>query len=96
MRAFSERRVHRPDHRVGAVVGAHAVVTRDVPAYAVVAGNPAKVIKYRFDSDTMAALLDAAWWDLPREDIVPLIPLLQSGATGALVDAVKALKDRPR
>ena len=43
----------------GAVVAARAVVTKDVPPYAIVGGNPAKVIRYRFDEETIAALLDA-------------------------------------
>lgn len=47
----------------GAVVGCRAVVTRDVPAYAIVAGNPATVVRMRFDPDQVRRLLDIAWWD---------------------------------
>lgn len=47
----------------GAVLGASAVVTKDVPPFAIVAGNPAKVIKYRFDEKTIEALLKIRWWD---------------------------------
>lgn len=47
----------------GAIVGARAVVGSDVPPYAVVAGNPARVIRMRFDADTVAALLEMSWWD---------------------------------
>lgn len=50
----------------GAVVGAGAVVAEDVPAFAVVAGNPARFIRYRFPEDVRAALLRLAWWNWPR------------------------------
>jgi hypothetical protein len=46
-----------------------AVVASDVPAYSVVAGNPAKVIKYRFDPETIKALLDIEWWHWSAEKI---------------------------
>lgn len=47
----------------GAVIGAESLVTKDVPAYAVVAGCPAKVIRYRFDEEKRERLLKSKWWE---------------------------------
>lgn len=49
----------------GAVVAANSVVTKDVPPYAIVAGIPARIIKYRFDQEVIDALLKLSWWDYP-------------------------------
>ncbi len=60
----------------GAVIGARAVVTKDVPPYAIVAGNPAKLIRMRFDEATVAALLEVGWWDWNDAEIERSLPLL--------------------
>lgn len=53
----------------GAIIAAGAVVVKDVPAYSIVAGNPAKVVKMRFDEKTIARLQNIAWWDWDIEKI---------------------------
>ncbi len=53
----------------GAVVGSRSVVTKDVPPYAVVAGVPAKIIKYRFNENVITRLLEIKWWDFDDDEI---------------------------
>lgn len=60
----------------GAVIGARAVVTKDIPPYAIAAGNPAIVVKKRFNDKTIQSLLDIQWWNWSEEDIKQAMPLL--------------------
>ena len=60
----------------GAVVGAGAVVTRDVAPYAIVAGNPARVVRHRFDEAVIARLLASDWWSLDEPALRRLGPYM--------------------
>jgi len=62
----------------GAVVAARAVVVKDVEPYAVVGGNPGKVIRYRFEEPVREALLRIAWWDWPRKKVAAHKDLIHS------------------
>ncbi len=63
----------------GAIIGANAVVARDVDPYSIVAGNPARLIRKRFDDEMIELLEKFAWWDKSIEEINELIPILTSG-----------------
>lgn len=60
----------------GAIIGAGAVVSRDVPPYAIVAGNPAQIIRHRFAQPTVEFLLNLQWWNWPLEKILLNLDLL--------------------
>lgn len=75
----------------GAIVGTRAVVSRDVPAYAIVVGNPARVVRKRFDDATIAALLEIAWWDWPADVIATHAGIIAGGDVGALVGVAASI-----
>lgn len=80
---------------IGAVVGAGAVVTRDVPDYAVVIGAPARVIRHRFPEALRARLLASRWWELSLDDLRPWRAALarpaEDAATLRALDEIAAL-----
>jgi virginiamycin A acetyltransferase len=73
----------------GAIIAAKSVVTKDVPDYAIVGGNPAKVIRMRYDDSTIERLLQIAWWNWPATKITKHIKLINS----TNIDALEAVAD---
>lgn len=70
----------------GAIIGMNSVVSRDVPPYTIVAGNPVREIRKRFDEEMIDILLKLKWWNKPVAEIQTLIPLLSNSD----LDYVKA------
>lgn len=61
----------------GAVVGMGSIVTKDVPPYTIVAGNPAKIIRVRFAPEISEAMLRLRWWNLPDDELTAIAPLFR-------------------
>ena len=82
----------------GAVIGAGSIVTKNVPDYAVVGGNPAKIIKYRFNDNIIERLLKIKWWNLPLEELSkvdfnwPIVKILETFEESKSIDFKTPLK----
>lgn len=78
-----------PGMKIGnvSIISSLSVVTSDVPAYSVIGGNPARVIKKRFTDENILALEKLAWWDWPVEKITLKLTAIMSADIEALLDA---------
>lgn len=70
----------------GAVIAARSVVTKDIPPYSLVAGVPTKVIRLRFNPETIAQLLEIKWWEWDEEKIRSAVPLLSGPDIRQFID----------
>ncbi len=73
----------------GAVIANGAIVTREVQPYSIVAGNPARHVRYRFSEDIINQLLSIKWWDWPENIIKQYIPLLLNSDINNFIKAAK-------
>jgi len=78
----------------GAIIGALALVTKDVEPYTIAAGNPAKPIRRRFSDETITKLLRIKWWDWPKEFIEKHVDVLCSDNISQLIELSKQLSLR--
>jgi len=74
----------------GAIIGANSVVGRNVEPYTIVAGNPAKLLRKRFDDELTELLLRFKWWDKSIDEINSLIPILTCSDLNRVREELKA------
>lgn len=77
----------------GAIIGAGTVVTKDVPPYAVVVGNPGKVIRMRCSEEIIKRMLEIEWWDFPSDVISNNLDVFQSELTIDTVNKLLKIKE---
>lgn len=75
----------------GAIIGLNSVVTKDIEPYTIVAGNPAKVIRKRFDNELIELMLELKWWNKSIEEIKKLIPILTDNNIEKVKNEVRLL-----
>ncbi len=77
----------------GAAIAARSLVSSDVPPYAIVGGNPAKIIRYRFTPSQIAALEAIQWWHWPREKVAAFLPLMLSSRIDEFIETARGTLD---
>ena len=75
----------------GAIIGANSTVARDVEPYTIVAGNPAKFIRKRFDDELIELLEKVKWWDMDITEIQNIIPILNDGNLSVVREKLKEI-----
>ena len=78
----------------GCIIGANAVVASNIPAYCVVVGNPAKIIKKRFDDEMIELLEKLKWWDRTPNEIQKIIPLLANSNLSYVKEELKLILNK--
>jgi acetyltransferase-like isoleucine patch superfamily enzyme len=73
----------------GAAIGAYSVVTKDIPDYAIMGGNPAKLLRMRFPPPIVERLQEIRWWDWPNERVRRAVPYLQSANVNEFLQRVE-------
>ncbi len=77
----------------GAIIGLNSVVGSDIPAYHIAAGNPAKIIRKRFDDELINLMLKWQWWNYSIEEIEKFIPILSDSNLNRVKEKIKKLLD---
>jgi virginiamycin A acetyltransferase len=78
----------------GAIIAANSHVTKPVPPYAIVGGNPAQVVRMRFDAETRASLLEIKWWDWANEDIYTFAECLCSAPSPEIISDLQSRRSK--
>ena len=78
----------------GVIIGTESVVGSNVEPYSIIAGNPAKIIRKRFDDELIELMLKFKWWDLPIEKINELIPLLHNNDLEYVKEKIKEIVNK--
>ena len=77
----------------GASIGAGCVVTKDIADYEIVAGNPARHLRFRFEEPIIAELLKVRWWELDIDELRPLLPSMMSGDVSTFLELARAVRE---
>lgn len=76
----------------GAVIGAGSIVTKDVPPYSIIVGNPGKKIRNRFSEEIIESLKEIQWWNFTESELKKAIPLMQESLTMTTIEQLKNIK----
>jgi len=76
----------------GAVIAANSHIVNDIPSYGIVGGNPGKLIKFRFDDETIIRLLKIKWWDFPTDEIDAIKMMISQIPTDIILKELEQIR----